>query len=246
MKPGFKPKLWTSKEWKDAAPSSKTNGCGVEAALDLWQKNCKKKFGDMTPEEAFKAWETAKKLSEVLTAASRKCDPKSDKDTLGAILEYKKRADDYTNFAKLAAAALTHRINYAKGLSDIDKVLADKEAFTLLEKYTKMPQVNDWAKVHTYLLCKAKQYEKAVTLYGRDNDYNIPGDKNKILYDTFVTKVRHDQKDVLAAIGSLESEVKTMLNTNGQIYDPKQGFKALPEWKAHLAKKFPCKEYAVS
>ncbi|MGQ3094588.1 MAG: hypothetical protein ACT6RP_14135 [Roseateles sp.] len=248
MKSGFKPKLWTKKEWTDADPSSKTQGCGVEAALDEWQKHCKGKFAAMTPEEAAKASMTATKLSEAMTKASKKCDPKAQKETLMGILEYKKRADDYAQFAKLAAAALIGREKYAGGIKNFDTVMKDAAAETVFERYCKQPQVAIWPSVDTLRLFAQKKYADAVRLYGDGGvgggDYNIRGVDNKILHDTFIAKVRHEQKDILEAISKCVASQKEMLSDPRHYGD--HGLKAMPEWKALVEKKFPIKEYAVN
>lgn len=248
MKSGFKPKLWTKKEWLDADPSSKTKNCGVEAALDEWQKHCKAKFAEMTPEEAAKAAMTAHKLSEALTKASKQCDPKAQKETLMGINEYKKRADDYSKFAKLAAAALIARDKYNKSISGYESALKDAAAAVVFERYCRKPAVDIWTSVDTLQLFAQKKFEQAVRAYSNKGvgggDYNIRGPDNKILYDTFVAKVRHDQKDILSAISHCIASQKEMLSDSRHYGE--NGLKAMPEWKDLLNQKFPIKEYAVA
>lgn len=246
MKPGFKPKAWTKKEWLDAKPPDKVKGSGVEEALDKWQKYCLKKFADMTWDDAAKAQATANALSKAMTTASKKCDPK-DKDTLAAILYYKKRADDFSMFSKLCMEANKKRAAYEAGLRNVTQLLADKEAFAVFEIYAKK-KAFIWEVVHSHMLCKSKKYEEAVKLYSKDNDYNIPGPMNEILIDNFVKKIRQDQKDVIEAIKSLESNVdpSSQMLSDSRHYALPSGYPSLPEWKALLNKKFPIKEYAVT
>lgn len=244
MKAGFKPKLWTKKEWQDADPSSKTKNCGIEAALDEWQKNCKGAFGEMKAEQAFNASVTAKKLSDAMTKASKQCDPKAQKETLMGINEYKKRADDYAQFAKLAAAAIAKREKFSSLMINYNAIAKDADAFDVFENYAK--KQNLWVSVHTLQLFEQKKYEQAVRLYGGDGrdggDYNIPAKEAGILLDTFVKKIRHEKSDILKAISVCDAEQRSMLS------DPSHyaRFKALPEWKAMLSKKFPIKEYSAT
>lgn len=243
MKAGFKPKLWTKREWLAADPSSKTKNCGVEAALDEWQKHCTAKFADMTAEACFQAANTAQKLSDAMTKASKQCDPKAQKETLMGIHEYKKRADDYCKFAKLATAALINRKKYNTAMINFAAISKDAGALAVFESYAKKQGL--WPSVHTLQLFEQKKYEQAVRLYGGDGkdggDYNIPSKEANILLDTFVNKVRHEKSDILAAISVCQSEQHSMLR------DPSHytRIKALPEWQALLSQNFPIKEYAV-
>jgi hypothetical protein len=247
MKAGFKPKLWTKKEWLDADPSSKTKNCGVEAALDEWQKHCKGQFADMTPAQLVKASQTADKLSDALTKASKNCDPKAQKETLMGILEYKKRADGYAQFAKVAAVAQANRDKYNKSMSSFEAVMKDASAATVFERYANKPSVDIWPSVDTLRLFAQKKFEQAVRAYGNKGegggDYNILGPDNKILYDTFVAKVRHDQKDILGAIQRCINSQKEMLSDRRH-YD-ENGLQALPEWKALLQQKFAIKDFPL-
>lgn len=246
MKAGFKPKLWTKKEWLDADPSDKTKGCGVEAALDEWQKNCKGAFASMKPEEAAKASMTAHKLSEVLTKASKKCDPKAQKETLMGINEYKKRADDYAHLAKLAAVALVNRQKFNSSMTGIDPVMQDKDAAALFKKYAEKAQI--WPAAHTLQLFEQKKYEEAVSLYGgksgNDDDFNISLNHLEVLRDTFRKegKVRHEQKDILSALQAVIKSQKQMLG-DGRIWE---NLKSGSDWKSMLSQRFPLKEYLTA
>lgn len=246
MKSGFKPKLWTKKEWLDAAPSDKTKGSGIEVALDEWQKHCKGKFTAMTPEQAAKAAIAALKLSEALTKASRKCDPKAQKETLMGIHEYKKRADDFYEFAKLATGALVERIKYTKSMNTFKAVEKDAAALAVFGKFAQKPTVGIWAVVDGLRLFEQKKYEQAVKAYSSDGvgegDWNIEPRNNKILHDTFVAKVRHEQGDILGAINGSMVRMKLLLNA-GHFTD--NGLWGMPEWKELLNQKFPIKEYSL-
>lgn len=247
MKSGFKPKLWTKKEWLDADPSAKTKNCGIEAALDEWQKHCKAKFADMTPVQLDKAEETAKKLSDAMTKASKLCDPKAQKETLMGIFEYKKRADDYQQYAKLASATLKKRDEYGKTIKSLESVLKDSAVAAVFERYAKQPHVDCWCNVETLRLFAQKKYAEAVLAYSNKGvgggDYNIEAKDNKVLYDTFVAKVRHEQDDILGAISRCINGQKEMLSDKRHYGE--KGMQALPEWKELLAKKLPIKEYSL-
>lgn len=86
---------FTKKWWEDNR-SFFARGSGVGKALDLWQKTCKKKIDQMSPDELQTATGTCDTLRSALLTAKKKVGGK-DKATTKACEAYLKVVDDFAN-----------------------------------------------------------------------------------------------------------------------------------------------------
>jgi hypothetical protein len=189
MKPGFKPTLWTKKEWQDnRAPACK--GCGVGEALDQLQPFRNKSISGMTVENISKANATLGKLMAALIKADGKCGP-NQKDTKAGIGEYKKAVGEFEKKLKTATETHTKRANmlktYPMNLEEVyTKLSSDADYKAALIEYSKTDATTKT--LDAFILFKQKKFTDMVRTYGPNNDYNIPGPANTVLLEVFVSK----------------------------------------------------------
>jgi hypothetical protein len=189
MKPGFKPTLWTKKEWQDnRAPVCKA--CGVGEALDQLQPYRNKSIATMTPEDLSKANSVLGKLMAALNKAESKCGP-SQKDTKTGIGEYKKAIAGFEQKLKGAIEINTKRASALNQYPDsLDGVFArmgtDADYKAALVEFSK---IDDTAKeFDAWILFKQKKFTDMIRKYGPSNDYNLSGPVNEVLLEVFVSK----------------------------------------------------------
>jgi hypothetical protein len=189
MKPGFKPTLWTKKEWQDnRAPACK--GCGVGEALDQLQPFRNKPISEMTLENISKANATLGKLMAALIKAEGKCGP-NQKDTKAGIGEYKKAVGEFEKKLKTATETHTKRANMLKEppkSSDVvfAKLSSDADYKAALVEFSKAIRVEKT--LDAWILFKQKKFTDMVRKYGPNNDYNLDGNVNQVLLDVFVSR----------------------------------------------------------
>jgi hypothetical protein len=189
MKPGFKPTLWTKKEWQDnRAPACK--GCGVGEALDQLQPFRNKSIATMTPENLSKANSVLGKLTAALNKADGKCGP-NQKDTKAGIGEYKKAVVEFEKKLKAAIEAHTKRATALKqfpySLEDVfTRMGADADYKAALVEYSKADHTEK--EFDAWFLFKQKKFTDMVRKYGPNNDYNLSAPVNEVLLDVFVSK----------------------------------------------------------
>lgn len=243
MKAGFKPKLFTKKEWDDNA-SSAVQGCGVGEALAEWQTNCKAPVSGMTLVAIGKAAATAQKLMTALTKAEGKCGT-FQKETKAGIGEYKKKVIEFQKVLKVANVALSKRkamhfpmdskTMYAKLTSDAE---LKRELMAWAEKWGNTFMIEAW------LLWQKKSYTVAVQKYGPGNKYNIDDVNNKILLAAFVTKnLPKDKLKILPTVlGKVGGQFASMIAGGPGVSGAFQGS---AEFKAWQAAKYPIPNFAL-
>jgi hypothetical protein len=190
MKPGFKPTLWTKKEWQDnRAPACK--GCGVGEALDQLQPHRNKPISGMTAEDLSKANAVLGKLQVALQKAEGKCGP-NQKDTKAGIGEYKKAVGEFEKKLKAATEMQIKRTNILKAqpLRTLDeaytKINSDADYKAALIAFAKTALLAD--PLDAWILWKEKKFTDMVRKYGPKNDYNLSDKVNNVLVEVFVSK----------------------------------------------------------
>jgi hypothetical protein len=242
MKKGFKPKLYTRKEWQDNR-SMFLKGLGVGEGLDQWQRNCVKAISKMTKEEVATAFQTSKNLLAALDKAEGKCGS-SQAESKAGIGEYKKKVVEYQNLLKEANTAFTKRAAFTDGLKSLDDLhkalnadAAFKQHFLASAKKAYVDETLD-----AWLLWKDKKFTDMVRKYGPKNDYNIPGPENEKLLNVFVRKTTltpEALKAANAALNDMGTQFTEMLGPgNGFVATYKKSFAA-----EFLVKKFPVKDF---
>ena len=210
MKAGFKPKLFTKKEWEDNRASA-AKGSGVGKSLDAWQKSCPYTLQTITVKQIAEAFSAAAALDKALDVAKKKCDPRAQKETIDGIEAYKSIVADYLRALKVANAAIAHRKALFTSLT-FKTVLADKDLLAAFVVYAKK-KAFIYEPLHTYLLWQAKKFEEAVKLYGKDNDYNVAAPVNAVLMNAFGGKSRGTVPltEVAQAVKATEMQLTVML-----------------------------------
>lgn len=244
MKAGFKPKLFTKKEWEDnRSPAAK--GSGVGKALDVWQAKCPYDLQTITLKEIAEAFSAASALNRALDVALKKCDPKAQKETIAGIAAYKSVVDAYEKALKATNSALNKRKVLAESLT-FDVVMGDKDLMAAFTVYAKK-KAFIFEPLHTLLLWKAKKYEEAVKLYGTDNDYNVSRDTNKILLEAFGGKDRGggDLKKLAEAIKDVPHQLTVMLTDTRHYKGVSSSFEKYETFVAVMEKRFPIVDFAA-
>jgi hypothetical protein len=244
MKAGFKPKLFTKKEWEDnRSPTAK--GSGVGKALDAWNAKCPNDLQNITLKEIAEAFSTATALDKALEVARKKCDPKAQKETIAGIEAYKTVVDNYQKALKAANVALNKRKALAESLT-FDVVYADKELLGAFVTFTKKVAYI-YEILHTKILWDAKKYEEAVKLYGKDNDYNVEAKTNKALMDAFGGKDRGqvDLKVLAEAIKTVPNNLMVMLRDSRHYQGSSASFDKYPAFLAICEKRHPIANFSI-
>lgn len=243
MKAGFKPKLFTKKEWEDNR-SSAAKGSGVGKALDAWNAKCPNNLQTITLKEIADAFTTATALDKALDVARKKCDPKAQKETIAGIDAYKTVVADYQKALKLATVAVSKRKALTESLT-FAAVYADKELLAAFVVFSKKV-AHIYEPLHTLILWDAKKYEEAVKLYGKDNDYNIPPAHNAALMNAFGGKDsgQVDKKALAAAIGIVPSEMVGMLGDSRHYKGGSASFDTYPAFVAICEKRHPIADFS--
>ena len=244
MKAGFKPKLFTKKEWEDnRSPAAK--GSGVGKALDAWNAKCPYDLQAITLKEIADAFSTATALDKALDLARKKCDPKAQKETIAGIDAYKTVVANYQKALKAANVALNKRKTLIESLS-FDVVYADRELLTAFVVFTKKV-AHIYELLHTLILWDAKKYEEAVKLYGKDNDSNIESRHNKALIEAFGGKEpgKGDPKLLAEAIKTVPANLYVMLRDSRHYQANSASFDKYPAFLAISAKRHPIVDFAL-
>ena len=244
MKAGFKPKLFTKKEWEDnRSPAAK--GSGVGKALEVWQAKCPFDLQEITLKEIAEAFSAASGVDRALDVALKKCDPKAQKETVAGIAAYKTIVADYEKALKAVNSILNKRKALKESLS-FDVVIGDKEllvAFTVFAK----KKAFIFEPLHTFLLWKDKKYAEAVKLYGKDNDYNVSNATNKVLLDAFGGKDRGsvDLKLLATAIKDVPNQMSVMLTDSRHYQGGSASFDKYDLFLAVMEKRFQIVNFTI-
>lgn len=244
MKAGFKPKLFTKKEWQDNR-SPAANGSGVGKALDVWQAKCSYDLVAMTLKNVAEALSAATALDKALDVALKKCNPKAQKETIAGITAYKAIVDAYQKALNATNVSLNKRMTLAAGLT-LSSVMGDNELLTAFTVYAKK-KAFIYGPLHTLLLWKAKKYEDAVKLYGKDNDYNVNAETNKTLLDAFAGNDRGsvDLKKLAEAIKDVPNQMTVMLTDTRHYKGLSASFEKYDLYLAIVQKRFPIVNFSV-
>lgn len=234
----------TKKEWEDNR-SSAAKGSGVGKALDGWQAKCSYDLTAMDLKGIAEAFSAATALDKALDVALKKCDPKAQKETIAGIAAYKAVVDAYQKALKATNVALSKRKALAEGLT-FDVVMGDKDLLAAFMVFAKK-QAFIFEPLHTLLLWKAKKYEEAVKLYGKDNDYNVIKETNVALMDAFGgdTRGSGDLKKLAAAIKSVPDEVTKMLKDSRHYRGSSSSFDKYDLYLAVVEKRFPIVDFTI-
>ncbi len=247
MKPGFKPKLFTKKEWQDNRDPA-LKGSGVGAALDQWQKHCPKDVGALDKEEIVKAFKVSKELLAALKKAEDAAKAKGLLDEIKGVEAYKKKVLAYQTLLKSAAVPLGQRDAVRQSMKKLDTAYAAmskdpglKEAVTAAAKKAFVFEAFD-----AWILWKEKKYPAMVARYAKDNDYNIPGPENEILKKAFSLDKSDRTKDVLdklvPTLQGLGSHFKMMVQDD--FFNRGDRLKASLD--EYLAEKYPVREFSLT
>jgi hypothetical protein len=244
MKPGFKPKLFTKKEWQDNR-STAAKGSGVGKALDVWQAKCTFNLKNATVKEIADAFAAASALDKALDVARKMCDPKAQKETIAGIDAYKDVVAKYQKALKAANSSLQKRKQVIDSL-DFNTVVNDKELLAAFIEFAKK-KAHIYEPLHTYLLWKAKKYEEAVKLYGKDNDYNVSNATNQVLLKAFGGRDRGtaDLKVIAEAVKSVPTQMQQMLGDARHYKGSSASFNNYETFTKLMDKKFPITDFAI-
>lgn len=234
----------TKKEWEDnRSPAAK--GSGVGKALDVWQAKCSYDMQAITIKEIAEAFTAASALGKALDVALKKCDAKAQKETIAGIGAYNTVVADYEKTLKVTNSSKKRRKMMIDSLS-FDAVMADKELLTAFTVFTKK-KAFIYEPLHTLLLWKTKKYEEAVKLYGKDNDYNVSNETNKILLDAYAGKDRGkvDLKLLAKAIKDVPIQLTTMLTDTRHYVGGSGSFDKYETFLAMLDKRFPVVDFSL-
>ena len=246
MKKGFKPKLFTKKEWQDNR-SRACKGSGVGKALDQWQASCPNQINDLDKAGIAKAYKTTEAMAKALNVAEGKCNKTIHKETIAGINAYKAKVVEYQGMLKTALKMVTKRealiaaILKGGGTKAFGNVQKDKDVMKIFLHYASQPMVDIVPIIESRLLFEKKKYAVAVQKYGPRNDYNIAGKDNKLLLNTFVNKVREDQKQILSAIKAAASSFDEMLGDSRHY----QALVTYPRFVKLLETRFPIPEFSL-
>ena len=238
MKAGFKPSDFTKAEWQKNR-ISKCKGSGVGKALDNFQKKCSFNLRDMDRAASLEAMKAVNTLKAALDVAKGKCDKTSDALMVKGIDAYHAILNNYKKALAMTNVALNNRATFQKELG-LDKALKDTTTFKYLVMNSKKALYSD--ELTAFVLHKKNKLGDAVRKFGKNNDYNIPGDLNAALKKVYIEGV--DQKD-LASDRKLKKfaakDLKALFNgsmvrmMNGSV----SSFKDSDEFKTLLEVKFP-------
>ena len=125
-----------------------------------------------------------------------------------------------------------------KGFGNVKK---DKDVLKIFLDYASQPMVDIVPVIESKLLFEKKKYAVAVQKYGPGNDYNIDYKDNKLLLNTFVNKVREDQKRIIAAIKAAAAGFTQMLGDFRHYHS----LVAYPQFVKLLETRFPIPEFSL-
>lgn len=244
MKAGFKPKLFTKKEWEDNRASA-AKGSGVGKALEVWQSKCPYDLQEITVKEIAEAFSAAQALDKALDVARKKCDPKAQKETIAGIEAYKSIVAEYEKALKAANSAINKRKTLVDSLT-LDTVLGDKDLLAAFIIYAKK-KAFIYEPLHTLLLWKAKKYEEAVKLYGKDNDYNVSKPINETLVNAFGGKDRGsvDLTKVAIAVKAVPTQMREMLTDSRHYKANSSSFCFYETFLSISEKRFPIANFSM-
>jgi len=241
MKKGFKPKHLTKKEWQDNR-SRACKGSGVGKALDQWQASCPNQINDLDKAGIAKAYKTTEAMAKALNVAEGKCNKTIQKETIAGINAYKAKVEEYQGMLKTALKMVTKRealiASILKGFGNVKK---DKDVLKIFLHFASQPTVDIVPVIESKLLFEKKKYAVAVQKYGPGNDYNIDYKDNKLLLNTFVNKVREDQKRIIAAIKAAAAGFTQMLGDFRHYHS----LVAYPQFVKLLETRFPIPEFSL-
>ena len=250
MKSGFKPKLFTKKEWQDNRdPALKASGVG--AALDLWQRHCPKAVGALDEAGCSQAMKVCLTLLVALKKAEDKCKTPALENDKKGIGEYRKIVQKYQSHLKLATDGVgklrrTMFDRITKNLTSVYEAITKdarlKEIAAAAAKKALCPKEFD-----AWLLWKSKKYAAAVASYGKNNDYNMPDSANRVLVAALIDKriTPEVQEKFKEAIETVATELDGLMG-GGVFSGTTQGEPFRAALKDYLAAKYTVPDFKMA
>jgi hypothetical protein len=241
MKAGFKPRLFTRREWTDNIASVCLQQ-GVEACLDKWQDDCTKPLSEMTEQELVAASQVATLLDAALNKAAKKCGA-LQKESKAGIGEYKKIVKKFQDLLKDTLTIHHIRDKFRESLT-LDMIFEDREITAAFFAFAKQKFFED--RVKAYVMFKQGHVKEMVRTLGPGDDYNLGGEINKVLLRKFVQEEDVPVETLKAALSKCKIALETMLRDQVRIFKGNnQGNAPSEAIQKYLIKRWPAEDFRL-
>lgn len=240
MKPGFKPKNFTKKEWQDNRDKV-CKASGVGAALDKWQEHCVKSLSKMTVKEATKASYVATLLTGALNTAKKKCDKTKHKADIDGIEKYLTITKNFLKAVKQVEEKSRSRAEFVKKLTS--QQIRDNSRLNTIYLTYAANKGDGKPQVQAYVMTQKGMFKKAVEAFGEkgsgEGKYNIAPGLNHELYNIHVTGSIDDKSIIENRHKQFVNQLKGMIYDNAKI----SMFKNTDAMKEYAKTRFPVVDF---